>query len=337
MKSIFALLTALITLFIGSFLQAEEPNSLVGKWSGKPEGGSAGTVILEFNEDGTGKFQVGPGAFDVEYTLDRSVTPHQLKFVGTPPGAKESQTMHSILEFVDADTIKMAEPAPKPPESFDEGAPLTAKRVVDAPDEVGSKLIGQWLGFENGDADDPILLEFKEDGSGTLQEGNSEEAFTFQTQGDAAPYGLTLVIDGRPASTILEFQDENTVKIEEPSSSSADGEFTEDAILFERLQEMDGDPKELIVGNWTMGDQVSLQLNEDGSGTLIDGEDEQPIQYEFTVSEEGPLQLDLTIEGEKQYSLAEFLGNDRIRITEPSAERPESMEQAGVLIRQESE
>jgi len=339
MKSIITLLTAFLTLLNLNPLLAAEENSLVGDWSGTPEGGSAGTVYLKFNEDGTGLFRVGRGSFEVEYTEDRSVTPHRLKFTGKPPGAPEPQDMHTIYEFVDADTVKMAEPAPKPPESYDEGAPLIAKRVdpdsvVSAPAEVAKKMVGKWIGFENGDPDDPIMLEFREDGSGTMQEGNSSEPFTYEAQGDSAPYGLTLDMEGQVASTIFEFQDDNTLKIDEPGTSTPDGTFSEDVILFERMEEVGGDPKELIVGTWAMGDRAVLTLNEDGTGTLVEGEKELPLQYEITTTEE-PLQLDLTIEDTSKYSLVEFLSQDRIRITEPQTELPESMGQAGVFERQE--
>jgi len=346
MKPLRALTTVVFTFLTFSTLRAADDPSLVGTWKGSPEGDSDTVVTLEFKEDGTGNMGMGGRSFEIEYSIDRSVTPHTLDFSGTPPGAPEPQDMLTIFEFVDADTLKVAEPEKERPSSYDEGDTLIAKRVsgeeaseesAETPvelSEIGKKLVGKWVGSEGGDGD-TIMLEFREDGTGTLKEGNSPDAFKFTVSGEEAPYKLSLMMDGdETAVTKFEFEGEK-VRIDEPGSGS-DTEFSEDAILFEAMKAMEGEPAEVLIGTWAMAgkpDAVKIQFNEDGTGTLWDGGQEMEMQYELA-SDQSPIQLSITIEGETQHSLMEFISEEKVMITEPEGEVAESLDEAAMFERQ---
>lgn len=257
MKPLRALTTVVFTFLTFSTLRAADDPSLVGTWKGSPEGDSDTVVTLEFKEDGTGNMGMGGRSFEIEYSIDRSVTPHTLDFSGTPPGAPEPQDMLTIFEFVDADTLKVAEPEKERPSSYDEGDTLIAKRVS------------------------------------------------------------------------------GEVRIDEPGSGS-DTEFSEDAILFEAMKAMEGEPAEVLIGTWAMAgkpDAVKIQFNEDGTGTLWDGAQEMEMQYELA-SDQSPIQLSITIEGETQHSLMEFVSEEKVMITEPEGEVAESLDEAAMFERQ---
>jgi len=353
MKPIRALTTVAFTLLTFSTLHAADDPSLVGTWKGSPEGDSDTVVTLNFEEGGTGSMGMNGRSFEIEYKVDRSVTPHTLDFSGTPPGAPEPQNMLTIFEFVDDDTIKVAEPEKERPTGYDDGDALIAKRMTgeeatseeptsagDAEtsaelSDVAMKLVGKWVGSESGDGDDLITIEFREDGTGTLQEGRSPDEFKFTASGEEAPYKLSLMMDGdETAVTKFEFEGEK-VRIDEPGSGS-DSEFSEDAILFEAIKPVEGDPSEILIGTWVMSndsDAVKVQFKEDGTGTLWDGSEEMAIKYELA-ADKSPLELSLTIEGDTRYSLLQLVSEDKVMITEPEAEVAETLDNAALFERQ---
>lgn len=73
--------------------------TIVGTWRGEYLGS---TVLMSFNEDGTINIYLYGGFQNGTYTINTDVAPHQLDL--TFPDA---ETIHTIVELVDADTLKM--------------------------------------------------------------------------------------------------------------------------------------------------------------------------------------------------------------------------------------
>lgn len=325
-----------------TFAQGGKTESLVGNWLGHEEGDSGDDVALEFKADGSGSLNIEGEAVPMTYKENRSVKPHQLDLTLKLPGMPEAQTMLTIFEVVDADTIKIAEPAEVRPVDFSEGDNLIAERRGAENVGVAKRLIGKWSG-EEPDNGDEILLEFAEDGTGSVGEKGNTDPFTYTVEGTEAPYKLTLDMDGELASTIFEFQGKDAVKIDEPDESAGE-EFSDSAIVFHRAGAaapapapvaFKGKPAKAIVGSWEMtepDDGVALTFNADGTGTLSEGNDDEAMKYALDTSVV-PNEVAITIDGETKYSLFEFVTKNSFLITEPEDEVPSDLKRAATFER----
>ena len=104
-------------------------------------------------------------------------------------------------------------------------------------------------------------------------------------------------------------------------------------VLFMMMGPVAAQDLESVVGEWASPDQagLALHLNADGSGTAYQSADQSfPVEWTFD-QQSLPMRLHLSINGEQAVALVQFDGPDRLLITEPSAEPPDSFADARLM------
>jgi hypothetical protein len=93
-------LTAVVLIAAAIFLAAcQSAPTIVGKWNGSFLGQ---TVVMEFTDKGTCTATSNGQTIECTYTVDTSAKPFKLDL-----SVKDAGTVQTIIEFVDAKTMKM--------------------------------------------------------------------------------------------------------------------------------------------------------------------------------------------------------------------------------------
>jgi uncharacterized protein (TIGR03067 family) len=119
-KTIPLLVVGLLLIILVGVACTSTEAELVGEWQGNYQGDE---IIMEFSKDGQFKMIVDPDEASGTYTLDTTKDPIWIDLtIEYGEGFEENETILTILEFIDEDTLRLqnnfaGEPRP---ESFTE-------------------------------------------------------------------------------------------------------------------------------------------------------------------------------------------------------------------------
>jgi len=119
-KTIPLLVVGLLLIILVSVACTSTEGQLVGEWRGDYQGDE---IIMEFSKDGQFNMYVDPDEAGGTYTLDTNKEPIWIDLtIDYGEGFEENETILTILEFIDKDTLRLqnnfaGEPRP---ESFTE-------------------------------------------------------------------------------------------------------------------------------------------------------------------------------------------------------------------------
>jgi hypothetical protein len=111
-KTLMIFLIGICVLVAVTAFAGDDP--LVGQWKG-----SSGNevIVFVFNADKTMTISSGEQSFGGTYAVDYKTTPINLDLVLKM--GEESQTMYTVMEFVDDNHVRIEEPGPERPTGFD--------------------------------------------------------------------------------------------------------------------------------------------------------------------------------------------------------------------------
>ena len=122
MKKTLMLLVIALFVFAGTMAMAED-DPLVGQWKGTH---GEEVIIFVFNTDKSMSISSGGDTLGGTYAVDYKTTPINLDLMMTM--GDQSQTVYTVIEFVDNDHVRIEEPSPQRPTGFDKD-PIVFERA----------------------------------------------------------------------------------------------------------------------------------------------------------------------------------------------------------------